>query len=188
MYVDQKIASWEDGKEVPILDGPIDVEAALITRPAAPILVIAQVVANAGLGCKEDGFAGDRGIQRQVVIQPQWGEHGAGARDEKRAAIGRPQCILDCFDESLPAVSLKEESQIAIADAPEHGIFSQEFLQFLSKHRRLLQRRPRVNPCGWAIGSLPGCTELSQEYIHVRRVIKINADDGARLSSGCPSR
>src|SRR5215211_1600439 len=188
VHVDQKVTRGEHLEEVPILDGPIDVEASLVARPAASILIIAKVAANAGLRGKKDGFAGNHGVKGHIAIKPQWGEQGARTYKEERAAIGRLQCSLDRFDESLPAAIIEEKSQIAITNSSKHRIFGQEFLQLSSKHRRRFQRRPRVNPAGETVGCFPGRTELAQEHIHIRRVIKIQTDDAPSLSGMPPLR
>src|SRR6185503_13026685 len=83
MYVNQKIASGEHCKEVPILNGPIDVEAPLITGPLAPILIVAQVTANASLRGKKYSLARDRRVQRDIAVVPQRGEQGARTCDEE---------------------------------------------------------------------------------------------------------
>ncbi len=91
MHVNEKITSRERRKKMPILDGPIDVEAALVARPAASILIVAQVAADASLRGKKYGFARDSGVKCHIAMEPQWGEQGARTRDEERAAVDRAQ-------------------------------------------------------------------------------------------------
>src|SRR5688572_5865810 len=128
MHINQKIASGEYCKEVPILNGPINVEAPLVAWPLAPILIVAQVAAKAGLRGKENGLARDCGVQRHIAVMPQRGEQGARACDEEWAGVGILRFSVNFFGESLPAAGIKEEGQIAITGSPEHRVFGQEFL------------------------------------------------------------